>query len=144
MKFQNYTGKKIILIASAKTKFEIPVLYRFSGSIGLHKLIPFALLKSSNFFSHWLFGIYSKYEKKLFKNILKDTDKHFMKWAINEIVCWQNTEVPVNYIHIHGTKDRILPFRNCKTDYLIENGGHFMTVNKAKKIEQIIKNEILN
>lgn len=131
--------RKVILIASAKTKFELPLLYRIAGKLRLHKLIPSAVFKWSNLLSRWIFGIQTKEEKVLFKNILKDTDSRFLRWAINEIVSWKNLEFPANCIHIHGTKDRILPARNCKVDYLIQNGGHFMTVNKAKEIEKIVK-----
>lgn len=131
--------RKVILIASAKTKFELPLLYRIAGKLRLHKLIPSAVFKWSNLLSRWIFGIQTKEEKVLFKNILKDTDSRFLRWAINEIVSWKNTELPSNYVHIQGAKDRILPSHNCKVDYLIQNGGHFMTVNKAKEIEKIVK-----
>jgi len=73
------------------------------------------------------------------KNIIKDTNPTFLKWAINQIVNWKNLSVPQNCIHIHGTNDRILPSKHLKVDYTIKNGGHFMTVNKAKEIEVIIK-----
>lgn len=135
--------KKVILIASAKTKVELPVLCRIAGKLYLNKLIPSAVFKWNNFFTYWLFGIQTKEEKILLKNILKDTDSRFLRWAINEIVHWKSMEFPANCIHIHGTKDRVLPARNCKVDYLIENGGHFMTVKKATEIEQIIKTACL-
>lgn len=131
--------RKVILIASAKTKFELPLFYRIAGKLRLHKLIPSAVFKWSNLLSRQVFGIQTKEEKVLFKNILKDTDSRFLRWAINEIVSWKNTELPSNYVHIHGSKDRILPSHNCKVDYLIQNGGHFMTVNKTKEIEKIVK-----
>ena len=131
--------QKLILIASAKTKFELPLMYRIAGKLRLHKLIPLTVFKWNNFLSRWFFGIQTKEEKILFKNILQDTDCTFLRWAINEIVCWQNAELPLNTIHIHGTQDHILPIKNCKVDCLVENGGHFMTVNKAKEIEIIIK-----
>lgn len=134
--------KKVILIAFAKTKFELPLMYRIAGKIRLHMIIPSVIFKWSNFLSRWIFGIQTKEEKVLFKNILKDTDDRFLRWAINEIVCWKNIEQPSNYVHIHGAKDLVLPFHNCKVDHLIKNGGHFMTVNKAKEIEQIIRLEI--
>jgi len=130
--------KKIILIASAKTKYELPLFYRLIGKISLNKLLPNSILKIQNFITNWIFGLESESDKKLLKAILKDTDPVFLSWAINEIVNWKNTEYPKNYIHIHGDKDRIIPIRNVKKDYVIPNGGHFMTVNKAKEIEKII------
>lgn len=131
--------EKVILIASAKTRNELPWFYKIAGNLRLNKLVPNYILKQQNFIINWLFGIHSKSEKLLLRNIIKDTDLDFLTWAVNEIVNWKNVKAPGNYIHIHGNKDYVLPITNQKVDYIIENGGHFMTVNKAKEIEVIIK-----
>ena len=62
--------EKIILIASAKTKFEIPSCYRFVGSLGLHKLLPASSMKQPNFISNWFFGTESEKDKALLANRL--------------------------------------------------------------------------
>lgn len=131
--------EKIILIASAKNRFELPRFNRFSGKLKLNKLIPKAIFKKQNFITNWLFGIESEAEKQLLKNILKDTDPNFFAWAINEIVNWKNETIPENLIHIHGNKDRIIPIKNVKADFVIDGGGHFMTVNRAEKMRKIIR-----
>lgn len=134
--------EKIILIASAKNKFELPKFNRISGILKLNKLIPKSLFKKQNFITNWLFGIETDSEKLLLKNILKDTDPDFFSWAINEIVNWKNEISPENVIHIHGNKDRIIPFKNVKADFVVEGGGHFMTVNKPEEIREIIFDSI--
>ncbi len=131
--------KKLILIASAKNKTELPKIYQFAGILKLNKLLPSSLLKSQNFVTNWMFGIKTKSDKQLLKAILKETDSKFLSWAINEILNWKSEQNPKNYFHIHGNKDRIIPIKNVKANYIIDKGGHFMTVNKAKEIEKIIK-----
>jgi pimeloyl-ACP methyl ester carboxylesterase len=131
--------EKIILIASTKTKFEIPFYYRFVGKLGLHKLLPTALLKKPNIFSNWFFGTESRKDKTLLANILRDTDSIFLKWAIDKIVHWKNVEIPQNLQHIHGTADRILPYRFVSADVKINSGGHFMTTNKAEELSREIR-----
>ncbi|MPS71651.1 MAG: alpha/beta hydrolase [Chryseobacterium sp.] len=131
--------EKLILIASAKNKFELPLIYRIFGKLNLIKLIPKKIFKQQNSITNWLFGIESDSEKQLLKDILQDTDLDFFSWAINEIANWKNETYPENCFHIHGNRDRIIPIKNIKADVMIENGGHFMTVNKAKEIENIIK-----
>lgn len=131
--------KKVILIASAKNKNELPKWFLLAGKLNLNSLVPSSLLKTTNFVTHWLFGTVIPAEKLILKNIIKDTDPSLLKWAINKIVNWENLSVPQNCIHIHGINDRILPAKYLKVDYKIKNGGHFMTVNKAKEIEVIIK-----
>lgn len=133
-------AEKVILIASAKTKNELPKIYRYAGKLKLNRLIPVSILKQSNFITNWFFGIKAKSESIMLKNILKITDSVFLKWAINEIVNWQNTSIPKKCIHIHGDKGKIIPIKDIKADFVIKNGGHFMIVNKSKEIEKIIQN----
>jgi esterase/lipase len=135
--------KKIILIASAKTKNELPELYLFLGKLKINKLIPNNLLKQHNFITDWMFGIENAAERQLLKNILHDTDEEFLSWAINETANWKNDTIPANCIHIHGDRDKIIPIKNVSADCVIKNGGHFMTLNKAAEISRIIQREIL-
>jgi pimeloyl-ACP methyl ester carboxylesterase len=131
--------EKVIIISSAKTKNEIPYYLRWAGQLGIHKLFPASLLKQSNIFSSWLFGTTSASEKQLLKEILKDTDVIFLKWAIDCIVHWKNTTLLKNLKHIHGTSDRILPHSFVTCNYSINNGGHFMILNKAEEVTKLIQ-----
>ena len=81
---------KIILIASAKTKFEIPFYYRLAGHLKIHKLLPIKLMKQPTIFSFWFFGLANKEDKKLLIEILKDTNEQFLSWAIGQLVSWKN------------------------------------------------------
>jgi pimeloyl-ACP methyl ester carboxylesterase len=135
--------EKIILIASAKTKSEIPNYFRISGKLKLHKLLPAKLMKMPNFFSFWFFGTENENDKKILREILKDTNENFLKWAIDKIVNWKNETKHKNIIHIHGSADRILPINFVDCQIKVKNGGHFMTLNKAKELNEILKREIL-
>ncbi len=130
--------KQLILLATAKTKLEVPWYYRFAGKGKLHKLLPTRLLTRSNTLSNWFFGTTDAFDRDLLKEILRETDQVFLKWAIDQIVKWSNETLIENTIHIHGTSDRILPKRFVNADYSIENGGHFMTVNKADEISTLL------
>ncbi|HTG55160.1 MAG TPA: alpha/beta hydrolase [Niabella sp.] len=130
---------KLILIASAKTKNELPRGFLMKLLLRLRKFIPERKLTSPNAIADWLFGVKTTNEKQLLRDILKDTNPEFFKWAINEIVNWDNEVMPANCIHIHGNKDRIIPIKNVKADYVIEGGGHLMTVNKSAETGHIIR-----
>lgn len=131
--------EKIILISSAKTIKEIPFYYRLAGQLGLHKLLPTRLLKSSNFVTNWFFGASSTADKKILKQTLIDTDPNFLKWAIDRVVKWTNLIQIQNIFHIHGTSDRILPLSFVTPNLIIENGGHLMTLNKADELNKILR-----
>lgn len=134
--------EKVILIASAKTRKEIPFYFRFAGKIGFHKHLPIELLKRSNYFSNWFFRTTTEFEEKLLKQILIDTDPIFLSWAIDKIVNWTNQTYPQNTFHIHGTGDRILPCKFVNSNVTIKNGGHLMTLNKAAELNHILRQQL--
>jgi pimeloyl-ACP methyl ester carboxylesterase len=133
--------KQVLLVSSAKSKRELPELYRLVGKMNLHKMVPADLLKKGRFLVNWLFGVNSKMEKILLRNIIEDTDEYFLKWAINALLKWDNEVVPSEVKQIHGDRDRLLPVQNLKADVIIK-GGHFIIVNQRNKIQSFI-NEVL-
>lgn len=135
--------KKVILISSAKERKELPWFYRFSAKLKLQKILPYTLIKRTNGFTYWLFGATSAHEKALLKEIFRKTPTTFLKWAINAILTWKNAEISTHILHIHGDKDRILPYKNIKDTFCITGGGHSMIVNKAHEINPLI-NKFLN
>lgn len=128
--------KKIILISSAQTKKDIPAFYRLLGRLGITTLVPASFFKNANSLTYWFFGVESTHEKALLKSILEDTTPDFLAWAIHTIVNWRHSARLPNVYHIHGTADRVLPLR--KVDYRIQDGGHFMILNKHKEITQLL------
>jgi pimeloyl-ACP methyl ester carboxylesterase len=136
--------EKVMLIASAKTKHEIPFYFRLAGKLRLHKLIPTKLLKLSNCFVYWLFGTQNKSDQLMLTQILKDTDETFLRWAIDKIVTWQNITINPKTIHIHGTSDKILPIHFIDCQIKVQNGGHLMTLNKAAELNQILKTVVFS
>lgn len=130
--------KMVIIISSIKTRKEIPPYYRFAGKLNLHKLVSAKILQKANRISEYLFGAKTLYEKLLLEQVLHKTDPHFLKWAIDKIVKWENETYPSNLCHIHGSKDRILPCRFVNPDYKIKSGGHFMIISKSQEIMKVL------
>ena len=128
--------EKVILISSVKTRFDLPFYLRFAGSLPLHRHIPIGLFKTVNPLTYWFFGTKKSDERELLKAIITDTDSQFLKWAIACILTWNNEHVLTNLIHIHGSHDRIFPFRTA--NFKIADGGHLMIVDKADKITTIL------
>lgn len=127
-------AKKVILISSAKTKHEIPFYLRFIGHLGLDYVVPAFILQQSNFIVNWFFGVKGPFEKGLLKQILKDMDPVFLKWAIHQVLHWQNEKIPAHLSHIQGTADRLLPARFVKANEYIPGGGHFMVLTYCSNI----------
>ena len=68
-----------------------------------------------------------------------DTDARFVKWAIHQVVTWKNELIPENIYHIHGESDRIFPYQFVHEDFNVKKGGHFMIMNQAEHISNLIQ-----
>ncbi len=73
----------------------------------------------------------------------KNIGQQYTSWAANEILNWKNNWQPDNLYHIHGSKDHMFPIRNIKTNYIIPGGGHFMVMNRAEKVNEILGSILL-
>jgi pimeloyl-ACP methyl ester carboxylesterase len=134
--------QKVFLISSAKTKHELPGLWRGLRLLVHSEILPSFFYNIPNSYIHKLFGARTKEEKKLLSNIIRDADGHFVKRALRAISEWQNETVPQSVIHIHGADDKILPSQRSKPDYWIEGGTHLMVYNRAEEISRIIEKEL--
>lgn len=132
--------EKVILISSTKNQQEVPFYFKIFRWLPLYRLLPARLmLWFARLLAAWFFSLETLAEQKLFRAILFDTDARFMKWAIHQVVTWKNQLVPPNVYHIHGTGDRIFPSRFVDEDFSVERGGHFMIMNQAECVSNLIQ-----
>ncbi len=132
--------QKVILISSTKNQQEIPFYFQIFRWLPIHRLLPAKLiLWFGQLLASWFFSLQTLAERKLFKAILLDTDAKFMKWAVDRVVNWRNELIPNNIYHIHGDRDRIFPYRYVQEDFSVEKGGHFMIMNQAEYISELIQ-----
>ena len=133
---------KTILISSIKTYHERPLKLMFLNSLKFHRLLPGKLVVKFRFWLNWLLGKLDANEWELIELMIKDADIEFNEWAVDQVIHWQNEEIPQNLVHIHGTRDRIFPAFYIQDAIMIKGGSHFMVVNRAKEISKIIKREL--
>ncbi|MNU65561.1 hypothetical protein D3C71_548550 [compost metagenome] len=130
----------VLILASIRTRAELPLWMKAGGKIGLQKMIPIKKLLKNKKGNHWFFGTKTQEEKIILDQILADSDPLFTKWAIHQIVSWKRkTTVSSKVLHIHGTKDRIFHIKKLHPDYMVEGGTHFMTVSKHDELSKIIR-----
>ncbi|MGB5711821.1 MAG: alpha/beta hydrolase [Waterburya sp.] len=133
--------EKVILISSTKNKQEIPFYFQIFRWLPIYLLLPARLmLWIGQLLATWFFSLETIDERKLLKAIFFDTNGRFVKWAIHQIVIWKNELVPENTYHIHGESDRIFPFQFVQEDFCVKKGGHFMIMNQADYISNLIQN----
>jgi esterase/lipase len=129
---------KIILISSSKNKSEVPFYYRLAGKLLLNRIVPTSVLVKSNKLVNKVFATRSNEDKKLVASMIANTDIEILKWSVDKIVNLKNKTAHKNLLHIHGTADRILPYKFVKADYTIKGGKHLMIMTRANEVEEII------
>ncbi len=136
---KKHPGTKVIIIASAKSRFEIPRYLRFWRHFPIYRFHSAQTKNYAGRFVLSILGTKGAEQKKVQQQIMRDSDPLFTRWAINAILNWNNTVIPKNVIHIHGTADKLLPFSYVKADYIITNGEHVMIMDKAEEVSALLK-----
>lgn len=130
---------KIIIIASSKTHNEIPFYLRFWRHLPIYRFHSGRTKNYTGKFVLSILGTKGAEQRKVQQQILSDSNPVFTRWAINAILNWNNTVIPKNVIHIHGTADKLLPYRYVKADHIINTGEHVMIMDKAEEISALLK-----
>ncbi len=130
--------KFTILISSVESQNDINWILKFIGKLKIDHWIPSRFFIPPKFIAHYLFGAKNKV---LLNSILDNTDVFFTKWAIRELLNWQNKASIPHSIKINGSKDKLFVPKGEK-NIVIEGGGHFMIVDRADEISSIINNSL--
>ena len=123
---------RVVLISSLGSPHELPPLLWLAGTTGLHRLVPFGLLKWLPRLAQWFFGARGGTEYRLLRQILADTDPQFARWATAQLLGWRGPGLPA--VRLHGTHDRLLPAGSAAIDYLVPGAGHFLIVSHAAQV----------
>ena len=134
--------KLTIILSSISNKHELPLIYQICAKLRLNKVIPTYFMNKAYPFTSWAFGIEKNSDKALLKSIIHFTPGPFIKWALNEIINWQNDLRPEGIFHIHGDSDRLFPSGLVKPDIKVEGAGHLMVFTHPKIISQLIRQKL--
>lgn len=132
---------KTIIISSIACSDELPWYFKRAARIGLHKYVPIGLLKAGTMLKNMM-GTVSREDKAIIYNYLKFADPALIRWSMHAIVNWEQHERLADIVHIHGSRDHLLPLKYIRPDYIIQNGGHLMVFNRADEVNKIL-NEVL-
>jgi len=133
---------RVIIISSIKTFRELPGWMRLTGKLHLDQIVPLKTFGLIEPIENHNLGVETKEEKSLVRAYRKSVSQRYTNWAVHQILNWKNEWQPERLVHIHGARDHIFPIRNIQADYRIEDGGHFMIMNRSDKVNNILQ-EIL-
>ncbi|MBO3270072.1 alpha/beta fold hydrolase [Hymenobacter defluvii] len=126
-----------VLISSIPDADCLPPLLRIIRNTGVYKLVPPQLLKLLPRVGQWYFDISNGEAYQLFREILRDMEPVYTRWAIHRLLHWDSTDIGQG-VQILGTRDRVFPPGPSSVDYLIPGGGHFMVLTHAEEISVIL------
>ncbi|MBS1946347.1 MAG: alpha/beta hydrolase [Bacteroidetes bacterium] len=126
-----------ILLSSVPDSGHLPFYFKIAGKLGLYKAVPIWLIKSTAVIKR-SFAAESNTDKVLIRQIIKESDAHFIRWAIGAVLKWKSNSPPDFYIHIHGTRDEVLPIRFTKPTHVIPQAGHLMVMTHSRRINKIL------
>lgn len=134
---------KVILLSSIQNSRQLPGWYRLGKYLPLYRVLPRFLLLPGGMAGQWIFGARSAAARQTFRQIALNTDTDFVRWAIWSILHWKSATDLLPIMHIHGTKDRILPRPAGVTADIIQDGGHLLPLEYPAIISQLLKKYIL-
>ena len=127
---------RVVLISSFASPLELPWAARLARATGLYRLLPPQVLLLLPQVVQWFFGVKRGAESTLLQQIIHDTDPHFARWAIAQLLQWPGGASSAA-VRIHGTNDRLLPAGSALSEYVLP-GGHFIIVSQAAEVSRIL------
>ncbi|QQR98947.1 MAG: alpha/beta hydrolase [Sphingobacteriales bacterium] len=133
--------QKIILLSTVKSRDEMPAKLTHMRYTNAHKLLPgYGFIKSIEIGSTFFPEIRNNTQlRKTVVDMAKANKPKFLYWAVNAIIKWNGTnDYRKDIIHIHGTNDKMFPYRNIRNAIPVFNGSHEMHVLRAEEINRLI------
>lgn len=137
--------KKLIIVSSVKSKHELPRRMKLSRKLKLYNILPTRLIEDVDKLAKYAFGETVKDRVALYQRYLSMNDRHYMSWAVKEMVCWDQEAPDADIIHIHGDADRVFPIKYIDNCITLPGGSHIMVITKYKwfneNLPQLIEND---
>lgn len=123
------SATQYVLISSVTEQKELPWWFRLG--VPFYKL-PLFVFNFTKTWARYFFGVKNR---TLAKEILSDTDPHFIKNAIRLIINWKGSGNE-GLLKIHGDNDLVIPSRGNES--FMVSGGHLAIVDQAEEVSEII------
>lgn len=131
--------QKVFLVSSCKSPAELPPLNPFIRFFARHRLVFMSALWLLQPRLMKMFGAKTPEEKKLVREVMADSDPHFVRLAGKVILDWKMNAPPrPDLVQIHGTADKILPPQYVHPTDWIEGGEHLMIYIRAAEVSAVI------
>ena len=132
---------QLILISTVPTHLHFPPSFKLFRLLRLYALVPVKFLKAISIYKRDLLND-SAEDMDVLKRVIRDSDPAFIRWGMEAILRWRNIGIPLSAVHIHGSRDEILPLRYTNPTHIIKGAGHLMIMKRADEINRVLANVI--
>jgi pimeloyl-ACP methyl ester carboxylesterase len=132
---------KVVLISSVKCRAEMPPWLRSLQHTGLHRLLQGSLFIKG---IEWGSGLVPEVQRipGLRKGVVamaRHNNPAFLEWCVNAIAHWKGPDdYRADIYHIHGTADRLFPYRRIRNAIPIQGGTHKMLLTRAAEVTKVV------
>ncbi len=136
--------RKLIVVSSVKSKYELPKRMRIAKFIKAYKFAPTQLLSNLDVLKKYAFNESISKRIDLYKTYLAVNDKRYLDWALKQMICWDQ-ETPVkDAIYIHGDKDAVFTHSCGGNTIVLKGGTHIMIIFKSQWFNENLPKLILS
>lgn len=136
--------KKVIIISSVKTKYELPRRMRLAKYTKAYKLLPTGLVTNMEVLAKYAFGEMVTKRLELYEEYLSVNDKYYIDWSLEQIINWNQEKCSPDLVHIHGDNDPVFPIKHIKNCITVPKGTHIMVINRFKWFNEHLPQIILD
>ncbi|MDG5492128.1 alpha/beta hydrolase [Psychroserpens sp. SPM9] len=140
---KHITLRKLFVVSSVKSKHELPKRMKVMKYTKAYKLLPTQLVASIDVLAKYAFGETIIKRIELYKKYLSVSDKHYLDWAIEQVIEWNQDAPNPDAIYIHGDKDAVFPHSCGGNCIVLKGGSHIMVINKFKWFNENLPKLIL-
>lgn len=126
-----------IILGSIPLSDQLPAYFKMARKLRLPELVPASFIKRSAIFKR-IFTRESREDKLLIRQMIRDADAAFIKWAIQAVLEWNNDIVPAPFWHLHGTRDEMFPIWLTRPTHIIPRGGHLLVMTHAQEVNSLL------
>jgi pimeloyl-ACP methyl ester carboxylesterase len=133
--------QKVILISSVKCRAEMPWRLRQLKYSRLHRLLPgkgfIAGIQYGSRLLREINGVPGLREKVV--QMARNNPPGFLYWCMNAIANWGGqADYRKDIIHIHGTEDRMFPYRHISNAIAVKGGSHNLLLTRPEQITDLL------
>ena len=123
--------RNVVIVSSVKNKDELPFPMKIAKKTNAHKLLPTQWIKNLDNLALFNIGKGIIKRLELYERYLSERNPEYLKWAIDNVVNWNQKKFIDGIIHIQGASDNVFPVKNISEPFIKIKGGHAIIITRA-------------